>query len=258
LYSSNANLSRDSPGNSAIFSVPTISNGKVYVAATGAINVYGLLGKTPTAPTPVISPGSESFTGSLTVTITDAVANSIIYYTTNGSTPTNSSPIYQQPFTISSSKTIMAIASPANYMQSAPAVATFLLSTATTNPVFSLAGGTYSGTQALTLSDTSTGAVIYYTTDGSTPTASSPVYSQPLSVPVSETVQAIAISPGLSASAVVSDSYAIQPPYAIDFSQGFTEADGPMQFNGSTDLDDFRLQLTNGATSEAGRFMPRR
>src|SRR5208283_785494 len=60
---------------------------------------------------------------------------------------------------------------------------------------------------------------------------------------------AIAIAPGPYSSSVVSATYAI---YAIDFSQGFTLADGPMQFNGSTDLDDFRLQLTDGGPGEAG------
>src|SRR5208282_4244937 len=51
---------------------------------------------------------------------------------------------------------------------------------------------------------------------------------------------------------VVSAAYTIQPVYAINFSQGFSLADGPMRFNGSTDLDDFRLQLTDGEQFEEG------
>ena len=112
------------------------------------------------------------------------------------------------------------------------------------NPVFSLAGGTYTGAQTLTITDTTPGAVIYYTIDGPAPTTASAVYTQPLSVSASETVQAVAVAPGLFASSVVSAT--IRSVDTIDFSQGFALAQGPIQFNGSTDLDDFRLQLTNG------------
>ena len=106
----------------------------------------------------------------------------------------------------------------------------------------------------MTITDGTPGAIIYYTIDGPAPTTASAVYTQPLSVSVSETVNAIAIAPGPFASAVVSSSYAINPAYTIDFSQGFADAEvsGQMQFNGSTDLDDIRLQLTNGGSNEAG------
>ncbi len=253
LYSSNDKLSRDNPGPGVRWSVPTIANGKVYAGAYGELSVYGLLGAVPTAPAPTFSPSSgTSVTGTQTVTITDAVPGATIYYTTNGSTPTSNSPIYGKPLMISSDETITAIASPNGYLQSAPASATYTLTTAAADPVFSLAGGTYSGTQTLTITDSSKGAIIYYTLDGSMPTSASAVYGPaPLPISVSETVQAIAIAPGLTASLVVSATYTIQPVYTIDFSQGFTLAQGPMQFNGSTDLDDIRLQLTNGGLDEA-------
>jgi hypothetical protein len=73
LYSSNTNPSRDAPGGAVEFMLPTITNGKVYVGADGQINVYGLLGITPTTPAPAISPSSGPFTGIQTVTISDAV-----------------------------------------------------------------------------------------------------------------------------------------------------------------------------------------
>ena len=43
LYSSAANHTRDNPGPAVKFAVPTITNGKVYVAAYGQLSVYGLL-----------------------------------------------------------------------------------------------------------------------------------------------------------------------------------------------------------------------
>ncbi len=256
LYSSSVNPSRDSPGGAVEFMLPTITNGKVYVGANGQINVYGLLGITPTAPAPVISPTSGPFTGSQTITITDAVPGATIYYTTDGSTPQYYSPVYKSsnPPVVSSTETITAIASPNGYQQSAPASATYTLMTATANPLFSLASGTYTGTQTLTITDGSPSPKIYYTLDGSTPTTASAVYSNPLLVPVSasETIQAIAVSPGLTPSSVVGATYIIQPAFNINFATGFTLAQGPIQFNGSSDLDDYRLQLTNGGVNEAG------
>ncbi len=255
LYSSGTNPVRDTVGGTAWkFTVPTVANGKVYAPAAGAVSVYGLLGATPTAPTPIIGPASGTFTGTVTVSITDAVAGATIYYTTDGTIPTNTSPIYSSanPLVLSSNETVTAIASPTGYLQSAPSSVTYVSTATTANPVFSLPGGTYSGAQSVSITDSSSGAVIYYTVDGSTPTTASAVYSKPISVPVTETVQAIAVAPGLLVSSMIGAAYTIQPVYTIDFSQGFTLAQGPMQFNGSTDLDDFRLQLTNGGLYEAG------
>jgi hypothetical protein len=253
LYSSNANVARDNPGPAVPFTVPTIANGKVYTGETNRINVFGLLGSAPTAPPPVISPASGSFSGSQTVTITDSIAGATIYYTTDGSVPTVASTVYSAPFKISSSVTITAIASPTGYLQSAPASATLTSTSNTANPVFSLAGGTYSGSQSLTITDATAGATIHCTVDGTTPTASSPVCSS-ISVAVTETIKAIATSASLLPSTVVAASYTINPLYNINFTQGFTSAQssGLVKFNGSTDLDDFRLQLTNGGTFEAG------
>jgi hypothetical protein len=76
-------------------------------------------------------------------------------------------------------------------------------------PTFSPAGGTYSTAQSVTISDSTSGSTIYYTTDGSTPTTSSSVYSAPISVSVSKTLKAIATASGYSQSAVGSATYTI-------------------------------------------------
>ena len=60
-------------------------------------------------------------------------------------------------------------------------------------PSISLATGTYAGTQQVTITDATTGSVIYYTTDGTAPTTSSNLYTGPISIGVSSTVKAMAV-----------------------------------------------------------------
>ncbi|MFF6961537.1 chitobiase/beta-hexosaminidase C-terminal domain-containing protein [Streptomyces sp. NPDC088197] len=61
----------------------------------------------------------------------------------------------------------------------------------------------------MTISDATSGASIRYTLDGSTPTASSTLYSAPLNISASTTVKAIGIKSGSTNSAVATASYTI-------------------------------------------------
>jgi hypothetical protein len=63
-----------------------------------------------------------------------------------------------------------------------------------------LAAGTYEGTQTVSIVDADANAKIYYTLDGSTPTATSQLYSAPVSVNKSATLKAVAIDNGVSSS----------------------------------------------------------
>ena len=79
-------------------------------------------------------------------------------------------------------------------------------------PTFSPVAGTYTAAQSVTISDTTTGATIYYTTNGSTPTTSSTVYSGAITVASTETLEAIAAATGYTTSAVASAAYTIASP----------------------------------------------
>lgn len=65
-------------------------------------------------------------------------------------------------------------------------------------PTFSPAGGTYTSAQNVTISTTTSGATIYYTTDGTTPTSSSTQYSGAITVSSNMTIKAIAVKDGVS------------------------------------------------------------
>ncbi|WP_236657403.1 chitobiase/beta-hexosaminidase C-terminal domain-containing protein [Acidisarcina polymorpha] len=250
LYASNANSARDTPGPAIRFNVPTVANGRVYVGTANQLSVYGILGNLPTVASPIFTPSSTGFVGSQVVSISDASPGAKIYYTTDGSTPSISSNLYTGPFTITSSKIITAVANAPGYLQGPSSTATYTSSVTTMDPSLSLAAGEYSGPQMLTITDSSPGAVIYYTVDGSTPTTSSNIYAQPLNIPVPETVQTLAVAPGLSPSFVVTAVYTIDPLYTFAYPNGFVGSESTIQFNGSTTLDDFRLQLTNGGLNE--------
>jgi hypothetical protein len=77
-------------------------------------------------------------------------------------------------------------------------------------PTFSPGGGTYSSAQSVTISTTTSGASIRYTTDGSTPTPTTgTLYSGPVSVSTTTTLKAIAYATGATNSAVASATYTI-------------------------------------------------
>ncbi len=81
----------------------------------------------------------------------------------------------------------------------------------TVAPTFAPAAGTYNAPQMVMLSTTTLGAVIYYTTDGSTPTTSSTLYNGPIMVGAgTHTIQAIAVTAAAGNSAVASATYVIQ------------------------------------------------
>ena len=253
LYSSSTNSTRDNPGPAVKFTVPTIANGKVYVGALGQLSVYGLLNGQQLAADPAFSPGAETFSGSIAVSITDATPSATIYYTLDGSTPTVGSAVYTTPITISSTTTIQAIASASGYLQSAVTTGTYINSAQAATPTFNPGSGTFAGPLSVTISDSSTGAKIYFTTDGTTPTTSSTKYTGPLSVSTTQTLKAIAVASGLSNSPIASATYTLNiGQTGIDFPVGFAETQDIVILNGSAGLDDSRLQLTNGATGEAG------
>ena len=253
LYASNQNSSRDDVGPAIKFTVPVITNGKVYVGSGYQIDVYGLLNAEQQAPAPVISPAGGTFSAAQQVTITDSVSGASIYYTVDGSTPTTGSTLYTGPFQLTTDTTVQAIASAAGYLQSSVSSATYTFNTQTPSPQFSPAAGSYTTTQSVTISDTTSGATIYYTTDGSTPTTASAKYTAPITVSSSTVINAIATYSGLTASNVASATYSIQPNGTeINFGNGFAVVTG-LTLNGSaTNTDDSRLQLTTGLTYQAG------
>ncbi len=126
-----------------------------------------------------------------------------VYYSTDGSTPTTSSSAYSSPFTVSSGATIKAIATHPGYLAST--VASLAISQVATPTIQN------NGSNAISITSTTPGATIYYTTDGSTPTTGSTLYTTPLTENVSGVaIKAIAVKENMIPSAVGSGTVTLQ------------------------------------------------
>ena len=75
-------------------------------------------------------------------------------------------------------------------------------------PTFSPGPGTYYAPQTVSLSTTTAGASVYYTTNGTTPTTSSTLYTGPINVSSTTTIEAIA-SLGATNSSVATGTYTV-------------------------------------------------
>jgi chitinase len=97
-------------------------------------------------------------------------------------------------------------------MPASPQASTATYSLTDATPVISLASGTCSGAQTVTITCARPTATIYYTTNGKTPTQNSennPIYTGAITVSSSETLKVLAAETGFTGSPIVSATYVI-------------------------------------------------
>ena len=118
------------------------------------------------------------------------------------------------------------------------------------SPTFQPVPGDYATSVNVTLSDSTPGATIHCTTDGSAPQTNSPVCSV-VSITATTTLQAIAVATGYNSSSVASGLYNIVAGgKGINFGGGFSSSG--LTLNGTATLNGTRLRLTDGGDNEAG------
>jgi hypothetical protein len=167
-----------------------------------------------------------------------------ICYTTDGSTPTGDGAgncthgtTYTGPITVSTSETVKAIATQAGFTDSSVGSAAYVINGAAATPTFSPVAGTYTSTQSVTISSSTSGATLCYTTDGSTPTADGAgtcthgtTYSTAVSVSISLTLKAIASKSGFT------DSGTGSAAYIISAAGPNAKASGHIKFSGKVGI----------------------
>ena len=114
-------------------------------------------------------------------------------FTTNGTEPTLSSSLYTAPVHLASTTTLKAKAFAAGYDPSDTASATYTISGTVAAPVFDPPPGSFPSPVDVTITTATGGAEIRYTTDGSTPSGSSPVYTGPVTISSTRTLKAVAV-----------------------------------------------------------------
>lgn len=162
--------------------------------------------------TPKIMPAGGEVESGTEVTITCATEGATIHYTTDGTTPTASSPTYTAAFTINRTTTVKAIAMKADMKDSSVATTNYIINVPTVaTPTFSPSAGAVDKGTEVTITCATAGAVIHYTTDGSTPDATSPVYDgTPIEITAAITLKAIGVADEMLDSDVATAAYTIK------------------------------------------------
>ena len=143
-----------------------------------------------------------TFESSLSITPTGGTVQDTVYVRLAEGLAVNS---YSGTLTVTSG-TLSANVALSGTVSSMPMVAT---------PTFSLDGGSFMTPQAVSISCTTDGAIIYYTTDGTEPTVNSSVYSIELTISSTTTLKAMAAKSGYENSSVASATYTIIAPMNI-------------------------------------------
>ena len=204
----------------------TVGANSALVGFTGATGGYTSIqniktwtftpGTTQVAAEPSFSPLPDTYTSAQNVSLSNATSGATIYYTVDGSTPTHSSAVYSAPIVVSGpSLTIRAFASATGDQDSPIVVGAYQIQGAASpaaTPTFTPASGTsFASTLSVSIADTTPGAAIYYTTNGSAATTGSQLYSGPFTINSTTTVNAIATASGFTQSGQGSASYAYSP-----------------------------------------------
>jgi hypothetical protein len=200
----------------------------------------------PTVATPTINPNGGSYTGSVPVAITTSTTGALIYYTTDGSTPTQSSIPYGGAVTVTNNTILKAAAFMSGFNPSAVASASFTINQPTVaTPTITPNGGSYTGSVSVSMQTATTGAAIYYTTDGTAPTQSSVPYSGAVTLKNSATIKAAAFKTGYNPSGVVSAPFTVTQPF--DFSLNNANNGNQSVLVGSITRNTITATLASGA-----------
>lgn len=162
-----------------------------------------------TAPivTPSVLGGTYSSAQTVTLSVNETAT---IYYTLDGSTPTESSPVYSTPLSIPNTTTLKYFAKDSAGNSSAVQTQTYTITVAdTTPPTLTITpGGTFTDTQQVTMSTNET-ATIWYTLDDSDPKTSGTKiqYTAPLTLTETDTIKAYAVDGSNNESVVQTVTY---------------------------------------------------
>jgi alpha-tubulin suppressor-like RCC1 family protein len=210
-------------------STPTTTNGTVYTApvhvdvtttfqavayragwTTSAVTTAEYV-IAPLAAAPVFSPGPGTYPAAQDVAMSTTTPGASIRYTTDGTTPTaDIGTLYAGPVHVATTMTLKAAAFRTGYTTSLVTTGLYEIGPLAAAPVFAPPAGTYLDPQDVTITTTTPGASIRFTTDGTIPTGTvGSLYAGPVHLADSVTLRAVAFGFGIRTSPVTSGSYTI-------------------------------------------------
>ncbi|MBO5613323.1 MAG: chitobiase/beta-hexosaminidase C-terminal domain-containing protein [Prevotella sp.] len=158
------------------------------------------------ASKPTISVGTYTVGKGYAVTLSGSDSGATYYYSTDGSTFTKGTSLYAAGCTVYAYATLGTTDTKSSVVSKSVSSAPY----ATTPTITATANGDQ--TQYTVTVTSESGATIYYTTDGSTPTTSSSKYSSALTITKSCTIKALAVVSNKENSSVTSKSVTVKEP----------------------------------------------
>jgi hypothetical protein len=182
------------------FGVDTAGNAGSVISETYTIDSV--------APTVTASPLGGTYSSVQSVTLDSDESGTVIYYTTNGANPSTSSPVYTSAIQLASITTLKFFGKDAAGNFGSIVTETYVIDT--TGPAVTALppGGSYNTAQSVTLT-ADEAATIYYTTDGTIPTTSSPVYSTPFLASDTTTLRFYGVDVLGNAGVIATEEYTI-------------------------------------------------
>ena len=177
--------------------------------------VYTIAG---TVASPLLSEAPGIHFAAISLILNSPTADTSILYTTDGRDPDvgrSIGTVYAEAIQITTDTTIKALAYSNTDISNLSDIVsgTYRITGYVADPVFSLDGGGYTAEQNLSLSTVPVDAQIFYTTDGSQPSAENgALYAGDISIERSQTVKAVAIKTDWGDSAVVERTYTLTAP----------------------------------------------
>lgn len=183
-----------------------------------------------TVADPIFDPSGGTYSQPIEVLIMCDTPGAIIYYTTDGSEPNQTSLQFDTLVPVSTSCTLKAKAYKQGWASSQTSSANYTITGRVATPEFSPPGGAYSSPQYVTISCATPGADIRYTTNGTDPTQSAQLYTSPIPIGENTTLKARAYKLSWTASYIATANYTITGTVATPvFNPAGGEYEDPIQ-----------------------------
>lgn len=193
----------------------------------------------------------DPYKTAFTVKLNTITKGAKIYYTTDGTVPTTKSTLYRKAIKITQNTTISAIAvRNGKLLDSEVTVYHFRVRAASAKSTVKT--GTYSKSQTITLTSTTPNAKIYYTTNGSTPSTKSKLYTKPITVSKNTTIKTLVVAENYAYSPVSTYKYKIRVATPTANLKSGTYK-GTQTFKLSTKVNGAKIYYTTNGTNPVAK-----